>query len=376
MQGGKRKFKLNKLIDAIKDDEYDDVEDILSGKGVKINKKDKKGRTALHYAVQVSKDIVDLVLEQEPNVDIRDKNGDTPLHLAVSSDLRTKYKLRIIRALIDADVKLDKKNDDGDTPLHIAVSDLEPQIVKELIDEGARKNIKNDDGMTAEDLALKMKQQSSDSGYTRIYRIFDLKPATTLVTYSPSTTIISKIPSNCNLNFGQFLADNFPYNFNDFVRLMSFFNNNIKLMINCKNVTGQTQLLKVYNLRWNEIARYISFVGQNMRFNFDAPVLRTNNCYGETNIDLYLLYQLLNIRELIRSKNIKICPKRVITSTSSFYKVAIEPRYNVDIRNGKPLANSQIKATLNQLISHLKRASTGSRMLHGVQNGRYFIYFG
>ncbi len=184
------------LLDFIKSSTQEDEDfiyninlynNILSFKGT-----DKKGKSALHYAVEkdFSKLLAILLIEiekhpDEININGQDNEGNTPLHLAVKNrniamcwelieagaDLNflnnTKFTpimiavdqgySTIIDSFIARKIEINKKGICGYTPLHAAIvakkDGDECQIIKKLICAGADLNIKDDAGLTPINLA-------------------------------------------------------------------------------------------------------------------------------------------------------------------------------------------------------------------------------
>jgi ankyrin repeat protein len=121
------------LHDAIKFGNLDIISCLLLTNQTKIDFKNLNGNTALHYAVLLCKDVVDVqcvcLLKDVygANVTVQNKSGYTPLHLAAHfnrvlvarellrvDDVHTDFDQR------DQDLVTQLKNCDGDTALHCA----------------------------------------------------------------------------------------------------------------------------------------------------------------------------------------------------------------------------------------------------------------
>ncbi|WP_353269619.1 ankyrin repeat domain-containing protein [Wolbachia endosymbiont (group A) of Myopa testacea] len=111
----------------------------VSSNGFKnINKRDEKGGTVLHHAVEISDyKTVKLLITKEAKINARDKKGYTPLHCAVFAKSLENVKLLIRRG---AEVNATQYVS-GCTPLHYACKiGAGVAIIKELVKAGAEVN--------------------------------------------------------------------------------------------------------------------------------------------------------------------------------------------------------------------------------------------
>lgn len=110
----------NYLIQAVQDNNYYRVENVVHSKKCNVNYQDRDGRTALHYAaVNDNRAIVQLLLESNLDVNIVDNEGWTALHVAVD-----KNAYNVVQMLIDHNADRDAKNLDGMTPFDYARNDM------------------------------------------------------------------------------------------------------------------------------------------------------------------------------------------------------------------------------------------------------------
>ncbi len=117
-----------------------------------IYARDKNGRTALHYAVEVK--TVELLVEKGANVNAADVKGYAALHLAV-----TEKRLEIVRELIKSGANVNAEEYGNKcTPLHLACMIGEKEIVKELVKAGGEIEQADKFGMTAMDYAKNSKE--------------------------------------------------------------------------------------------------------------------------------------------------------------------------------------------------------------------------
>ncbi|WP_341813313.1 ankyrin repeat domain-containing protein [Wolbachia endosymbiont (group B) of Germaria angustata] len=127
-------------------------ESLLENSYKNIYARDKNGRTALHYAVEVK--TVKLLVEKGANVNAKDVEGYTALHLAV-----TEKRLEIVRELIKSGGNVNAEEYGNKcTPLHLACMVGEKEIVEELVKAGGEIEQADKFGMTAMDYAKTSKE--------------------------------------------------------------------------------------------------------------------------------------------------------------------------------------------------------------------------
>lgn len=113
---------------------------LLLERGININARDRRGRTALHYALTsvFHKDLIEMLLDRGASVNRVCSTGCTPLHIAVNNKMVpwATIKLLIDRgAFVCTPTKISLLQ-----PLHLAAKRRDPKIVKLLMDSGAYKN--------------------------------------------------------------------------------------------------------------------------------------------------------------------------------------------------------------------------------------------
>ncbi|MBS9528960.1 ankyrin repeat domain-containing protein [Wolbachia pipientis] len=117
-----------------------------------IYERDEKGRTALHYAVEVK--TVRLLIEKGVDVNAADVRGHTALHLAI-----TEKRLETVRELIESGGNVNAEEYGNKcTPLHLACMVGEKEIVEELVKAGAEIEQADKFGITAMDYAKNSKE--------------------------------------------------------------------------------------------------------------------------------------------------------------------------------------------------------------------------
>ncbi|WP_341814047.1 ankyrin repeat domain-containing protein [Wolbachia endosymbiont (group B) of Dendrolimus pini] len=128
------------------------AKELLENSYENIYARDKNGRTALHYAVEVK--TVELLVEKGANVNAKDIEGYTALHLAV-----TEKSLETVRELIKSGGNVNAEEYGNKcTPLHLACMIGEKEIVKELVKAGGEIEQADKFGMTAMDYAKNSKE--------------------------------------------------------------------------------------------------------------------------------------------------------------------------------------------------------------------------
>lgn len=150
--------------------------------GVRIDAKDRRGRSPLHLAAQKGqKELVELLLRYGTDVFSRDAGGMTPLHMAglcgrldtaallIAKGADTKAKdfagqtplhqasfggdKNTAELLIAKGAEVNERDSKGETALHLAAFCGHEEIVELLIERGAKPHIKNIHGETPLDIA-------------------------------------------------------------------------------------------------------------------------------------------------------------------------------------------------------------------------------
>lgn len=119
--------------------------ELLENSFESVNKKDKKGRTILHYAVTVlDQRAVKLLIKKGADINASDVGQYRPLHLAVMEQ-----RLWNTKELIRAGVEVNAAERHGKhTPLHFACMVGGVEIVKELVKAGGDAEQKDRFGKT------------------------------------------------------------------------------------------------------------------------------------------------------------------------------------------------------------------------------------
>ncbi|CAB0029306.1 unnamed protein product [Trichogramma brassicae] len=115
---------------------------------VRIDARDKSGRTPLHLALLSQDEIFSKLLLSrgaDPNLPVTE-NGSTPLHIICKrdvDDIRDETENCLLDTFFSScderklTVLIDAKDNEGRTPLQMAVANLLPQVVDVLLDRGA-----------------------------------------------------------------------------------------------------------------------------------------------------------------------------------------------------------------------------------------------
>lgn len=124
-----------------------DVINLLKN-GEDVNKIDKKGNTALHWALYFNEVKIVEILLQQPNILINSKSerGHTPLHLGSVNN-----SFEAVKVLIEnskGEIDLNSQNVWKETPLHLASSAGRGKIIDLLCKNGADPRLKDSWGRT------------------------------------------------------------------------------------------------------------------------------------------------------------------------------------------------------------------------------------
>lgn len=148
--------KLFEYLNEYKKDEVDKIlqrVDQLQGIHSKTD-----GNTVLHEGASIiaagwNDTIEQLVSKYKKFINQKNQNGDTPLHLALRNSGEGMMMNNIVQILVNANPDLDIQNNQGNTPLHEAViNNHETEILKQLITDSNLK-MRNNANKTPMDLA-------------------------------------------------------------------------------------------------------------------------------------------------------------------------------------------------------------------------------
>ncbi|XP_065343624.1 uncharacterized protein LOC135941815 [Cloeon dipterum] len=131
------------------------AKNLLSTKNLSINRQDKDGKTALHYAAEEGNlGIAQQLLSQRANVLLKDHNGWTALHYAILTNNQV-----LVQKLIESGADIDSKTKRGETALHLTAYKGYTELTQKLIDCGANVNLKNNHGLTCLNFATVNRDQ-------------------------------------------------------------------------------------------------------------------------------------------------------------------------------------------------------------------------
>lgn len=126
--------KMNKLINAIKNNNLDEVRCIILNEKININEKyDFTDDSALHFAsIYGNLEAMKILIEFGANINQKNYNNETSLHYAVYNG-----RLEIVKFLITLEININEKNNYGVSPLRIASYGGYFEIVKILVENCA-----------------------------------------------------------------------------------------------------------------------------------------------------------------------------------------------------------------------------------------------
>ena len=158
------------LIDAIKQDDYKLVRELMELNTVDINLQDEDGNTALIFACKNDNyDIVKLLVDKGADINVQNNNGISPL-LAACYNINDKNAADIAKLLITKGADVNSVDKDQATPLTVILeqetSGLYGNIVKMLLKNEADVNYKTYSGFTP--LMLACASETYSLNYVRI----------------------------------------------------------------------------------------------------------------------------------------------------------------------------------------------------------------
>lgn len=135
---------MSEIIDAIRDEDYDTLREILDKKNIndRFDTDELSDATPLMIAASLPDNIemIKFLIDHGANLNKETEEGETALHIASRLG-----NLENVRALIDFGgnkIKLDAKDDSGYTPLMIALIEDHFDIVRLLVEAGAKADLK------------------------------------------------------------------------------------------------------------------------------------------------------------------------------------------------------------------------------------------
>ena len=158
------------LIDAIKQDDYKLVRELMELNTVDINLQDEDGNTALIFACKNDNyDIVKLLVDKGADINVQNNNGISPL-LAACYNINDKNAANIAKLLITKGADVNSVDKDQATPLTVILEQetygLYGNIVKMLLKNEADVNYKTYSGFTP--LMLACASETYSLNYVRI----------------------------------------------------------------------------------------------------------------------------------------------------------------------------------------------------------------
>lgn len=167
------------IFKAIKENEVEIVESLITIEKVDINQQDSDGNTPLMLAINLNfEEIVILLLKNKVQTDKPDKDGDLCLHKAIKLGNE-----KMCNALLDHGVDISSQNREGNTALHQALNSNRAELVKLLLKKGKTKTnpflyngcdncltLKNNKNDTPIDI-IKKKFQTAPNRWQKLHKI-------------------------------------------------------------------------------------------------------------------------------------------------------------------------------------------------------------
>ena len=250
-----------------------------------LNKKDEKDQTFLSYAIkQNDSEIFDLILSY-PNINFsyKDKNGNTYLHLAVINQ-----NINFIKKILSKTTNnINLQNKKGNTPLHIAYRNGKKNIINILLNKGSDTSIKNNDGKTPVEMS---RINSNNISRNKIINAITISS-------SGNTSYRYKSKEKFNTEFSK--HKNTEYKVNNIKKGKNLFKKKIKknniTKYPKKNSTVKINLNENYIEDKNIFFKMKTNVGLNERYynnknlinieNFSTDLKNSNNLYKNSNLN-------------------------------------------------------------------------------------------
>ncbi|XP_071719317.1 protein VAPYRIN-like [Rutidosis leptorrhynchoides] len=146
------------ITKLVKNGNLDEIRDVLEKSDPSwkaVDSVDSDGQTLLHLAIAQSRpDLVQVLLEFEPDVEARSRSGTTPLEDASASG-----ESLIVELLLAHRASTERSESSTWGPLHLAVGRGHVDVLKILLLKGANVNAVSEDGNTALHLAVEERRR-------------------------------------------------------------------------------------------------------------------------------------------------------------------------------------------------------------------------
>ena len=138
------------LIEKSSQGIIEDLKKVIAA-DVDIDTKLLDNSSALHFAVSINKEIVQVLIQADISINDKDSDGSTALHLAITTPRGEK----IVKTLIEAGALVNEKDNGGDSALHIASLSGKTKVIKELLKaNNISINEENNNGFSPLDIAI------------------------------------------------------------------------------------------------------------------------------------------------------------------------------------------------------------------------------
>jgi hypothetical protein len=167
-----KEIQFEHFLEMVKSKDYKKLSKILELDLNKIiNKTDKEGKNALHYAIiEKNIQIIELLIKHGIDVNCQDQGGFAPIHLAIYSK-----DSKILKILLEIpSLKINILDEEEKNALHHAISLKNVEMVKMLLEKGIDIEKEDTDYQTPMGITIELKASASEEELSSINEIIVL----------------------------------------------------------------------------------------------------------------------------------------------------------------------------------------------------------
>lgn len=179
------------LIKAIRDENIDEVEEILTTTDALPDTIDHRGNTPIHVAARASNLGILLMLLEKKGADTTtpDHQRKTPLHIAAEKGWKSGLQELLHHARTITPALLDSVDDKGYTPLHYAAQRGDIDSMRLLLEHGANPNIQDDAQKTALHHVVELRNLTRDRAISLAHKQKNLDAVRLLLAYGADASL-------------------------------------------------------------------------------------------------------------------------------------------------------------------------------------------